>query len=237
MAKTATVYSDDPQNPRVTLKMEGSVLPLIDVKPSAMVIFHGMPDQVHESVLDLIAGPMPFHISSVQSNLEQKIEYKLDTVEDGKHYRLRVSNKLNRGHYSGYIKVNTDLAQKPEVMVRVGGNIEGDFSVRPETVLIGKLSTSLPERQGRITVTSNRNRQFHITKLDHDERLVSVVQHPLPDGKGYVIEVNPKLEAVPVGSRQQTTLGIETDLAPGQRDEVLIHIFNSAQPEAKGKLR
>jgi hypothetical protein len=233
VAKTATVYSNDPQNPRLTLKMEGSVLPIIDVKPSSTVIFRGMADQVHETVLDLRAGPMPFHISSITSSLDDKVAYELETVEAGKHYRLRVSNKLKRGQYSGYIRMDTDLAQKPELVIRVGGNIEGDISVRPQTVLVGKLSANLPERQGRIVVTSNRDMQFHITKVDHDEQLVSISTHPLENGKGYVIEVNPKLETVPAGSRRQTSLEIETDITPGQKDVVQVHVFNSAQSGTK----
>ena len=53
---------------------------------------------------------------------------------------------------------------------------------------------------------------------------------------GFILEVQPRLEGVPVGSRKQATLKVETDLNPIEKAEVLVHVFNSAdQPEALQK--
>ena len=234
ISKSATVSSNDPQNPEVTIKIDGTVMALIDVKPSANVIFRGMADQTPETVLDLSATSVPFHISSTDTNLTDHISYKLETVEDGKQYRVRVANQTKRGNYAGYIKLITDMPQKPDLLIRVSGFIEGEVSVKPQTILIGKLSAHQPERTGRVVVTSNRNKPFQITKLGYDEHFMTVTQSQLEGETGFSLDVSPKLENVPVGSRQQTTLTIETDLNPGAKDEVQIHLFNSAdQPEAK----
>jgi hypothetical protein len=234
ISKTAAVSSNDPQNPEVTLKIDGTVVALIDVKPTSNVIFRGMADQTPETVLDLEATSVPFHISSTETNLSGNISYKLETVEDGKQYRIRLLNQTKKGNYAGYIKLITDLQQKPELFIRVSGFIEGEISVKPQTILIGKLSANQPERTGRVVVTGNRSKSFQITKLGYDEHLLSVAQEQLEGENGYSLEVSPKLESVPVGSRQQTTLTIETDLNPGAKDEVQIHLFNSSdQPEAK----
>ena len=65
---------------------------------------------------------------------------------EGKQYRLRVANKIPQGNYGGFIRLNTDLAQKPDIMIRVAGFVEGEISARPQNILIGKLIASQPER-------------------------------------------------------------------------------------------
>ena len=232
VSKSATVYSNDPKTSQLTLKVEGTVIALIDIKPSPAVTFRGVADQIPETTLDMVGTSMPFHISGLESNLDRNIDYKLETVQEGKHYRLRIANKTKRGNYVGYIKFFTDLAQKPEVLVRVNGFMEGEVSIKPQTILIGKLSAGQPERTGKITVTSSRNKPFKITNLGYDEQLMKVTQHPLDTETGYGLEISPVLNSIPVGSRRQLRLSIETDLTPGEKDEVQVHLFNSAdQPQ------
>ena len=65
---------------------------------------------------------------------------------------------------------------------------------------------------------------------------MSVAQDTAENVQGFVLEVQPKLESVPAGSRKQATLSVETDLDPNQKIEVLVHLFNSSdQPEAQQK--
>jgi hypothetical protein len=238
VVKKATIQSNDPHNPEQIVKMEGAVMAYVDVKPSANVLFRGMADQLSESVLDLVGSKLPFHITGTQSNLDQNINYTLETVADGTHYRLKVSNKAHSGNYGGFIKLNTDLAQKPDIMIRVTGFVEGEILARPQNVLIGKLSATQPERAGRVTVISNRNKPFEITHLTYDENLMSVsVSKDAPENqKGFILDIEPKLESVPVGSRKQVTLKIETDLSTDEKVEILVNILNhSDQPEAQNK--
>lgn len=233
--KKATVQSDDPHNPELIVKMAGTVQAIIDVKPSTNILFRGMADQLSESVLDL-AGSTPFHISGNQSNLSANIAYTVETVEEGKHYRLRVSNKTSHGNYSGFIRLDTDLAQKPDIIIRVSGFIEGEISAKPQNILIGKLCATQPERVARVVVISNRNKPFEITRLTYDQDLMSVQQETLEDQTGFILDIQPKLDTIPAGSRKQASLKIETDLSPDENVEVLVNVLNqSGQPEAQNK--
>ncbi len=233
--KKVTIQSNDPNNPELIVRMEGTVQAIIDVKPSTNILFRGMAGQLSESVLDLV-GSTPFHISGNESNLGENIAYKLETVVEGEHYRLRVSNNISHGNYGGFIRLNTDLAQKPDILIRVSGFIEGEISAKPQNILIGKLCAGQPDRVGRVVVISNRNKPFEITRLTYDQDLMSVWQETLEDQTGFILEIQPKLESVPVGSRKQATLKIETDLSPDEKVEVLVNVLNhSGQPEAQNK--
>jgi hypothetical protein len=234
--KAATVNSNDPQNSRSTLVLQGNVKPLIEVQPASNIIFRGMADQLDEKAINLTGTKRQFAIQKVESNLEDKIRYRLETVEAGKQYRLKITNLLKQGNYNGFIKCYTDMPEKPEIQIRVSGYIEGEVSVKPLMVLIGKLSTQQPVRTGRVLVVSNRKKPFQIQKLTYDEKMVEVKQEPLPNDAGYSLEITPKVEALPtaVGGRSQTSLTIQTDVQSDEPQQVQIHIVNSSDPAQAG---
>lgn len=226
--KTATVFSNDPARSRTVLTMQGTVKALIEVRPTSSVSFRGLSDQIQESTIDIIAAtPQQFHISKTESTLDQRVKYELETVEEGKHYRLKISNLLKQGNYNGVIKLYTDLPQKSEIPIRVTGYIEGEVSVKPQTVLIGKLTAQQPVRVGKVVVMSNRGKPFQISKLTYDERLLQVTQQPIPnEQQGYSLDITPKLDSLPPGKREQTVLTIETDVSPSDKYEVQVHVMN-----------
>jgi hypothetical protein len=59
----------------------------------------------------------------VETDLKGKVDYRLETVKKGRHYRLNVANMAKEGTYSGVIKLYTDLRGKSEVLIRVTGNL------------------------------------------------------------------------------------------------------------------
>ena len=86
------MFSNDPQNQRTMLVLQGTVKALIEIQPAGNIAFRGMADQLEEKTIDLAGSKQRFAIQKVESNLEDKIRYKLETVEEGKHYRLKVAN-------------------------------------------------------------------------------------------------------------------------------------------------
>jgi hypothetical protein len=228
VVKSAAVASNDPQNPRITLIVQGMVKNLIDIRPANGVAFRGLADHQTEKTIDIIGASQLFHITGAESNLGEKVGYQVETVEDGKHYRLKISNRLKQGSYSGFVKLHTDLVEKREVTISVSGSIEGEISVNPKSIPVGKLAAQQPVRSGRVQVVSNRTKPFQIARLTYDKLLIQVSQQPLPDQSGFTLEISPVMENIPPGNRRQTTLVIETDSTPEEKHEVRIQIFNSS---------
>lgn len=225
--KTTTVKCNDTRTPQMQLVMEGNVRTLIDVLPGNTLSFRGRAEGLERKTIDLVGSVMPYHIRKIQSNLEGRVAHELETVEEGKRYRLKVSNLIQQGDYSGSLWLQTDLPQKPDIMIRITGAVEGDVTVNPKTLFIGKMSAQQPVRSGNVLVIGNSGKPFKITRLTHDEKIIAVTQHPLADKNGYRLEITPKLENLSPGARQQTVLSIETDLTPEGKNEVLIQIINT----------
>ena len=229
VAKTATVLSDDPANPRVTLLVEGTVKPLIEILPERTINFQGVADSLTEKTVDIITTSKQFHILKTDDTLDKKAAYKLETMEDGKHYRLRVSNNTPRGDYSGFITLYTDFADKPVLIVRVNGSIEGEIGVRPKVLIVGRLSADQGVTSGKVLVFNNKNRDFKIVRCKYDERLLHVTRKPLPNESEFSLEIVPNMQNIPPGGLIQTVLTVETDVPSGGEQEVQVRIIDLAQ--------
>ncbi len=224
--KSATVYTNDPQRPQFNLTMKTVVKPFIQVKPTNVLLFRGFPEQIQPQTVDLITTGSPFHILKMESNLQQKIIFKPETVEDGKFYRLQVSNTATGGNYSGFILIHTDHPQRPEIRISVTGAIDTEISVSPLALFIGRTAPDQPLRTGDIRISDNRKKPFKITRITYDDKLIAVAQESLASEGGYVLRVTPRMENIPKGEHRETTVNIETDVKGGTKDQVRVNVVN-----------
>ncbi len=228
--KSAGVFSNDPMNPRTTLVMKGKIRTLIETRPGSTIFFQGQAEQLEVKTIDLTTVSKPFEITGVESSLEDQIAYEIKTIEAGKHYRLEVKNRAKEGTYRGVIRISTDMARKPEILIRVAGNIEGVISIRPQSLAVGRLGANQPLRSGKVLVINNLNRPFKITRMTYDASLLEVVPKPLPNGRvGYSLEVIPKPENLPNlppgDQRREVKLVIETSAEAQKQHEVKVYLI------------
>ena len=226
--KDATVTSNDPEKSSFTLTVMATVKQLIEVRPGTTISFRGTVDQTKEAIIDLIGTGPPFQISKMESNLDGKISYQLQTVTPGQHYQLKVNNLLTEGTYSGFIMLTADLPRGKIPTIRVSGRIEGELTVNPKSILLGKLPSQELIGSKTISIVSNHKKPFQITKLSYDENLVKVDAQPLPNKSGYNLVVSARMANVPSGNSVETTLTVQTDLDPQSKQEIPIRLFNQA---------
>lgn len=228
--KITTVISNDPQKPKATLTMQGNVKKAIDVRPGYTISFRGMADQIKEQSIDIETVTQPFRIREVEENLGGRISHRIETVEEGRRYRLRVMNRLQKGEYNGFVKLITDHPLRSEILVRVRAVIEGEISVRPSEVILGRLTPRDAVRSAEVQLVNNRRKPFQITKLTFDNGLIDIRTTPLAAQSGFSLEITPKMGAVAQGARKETTLSIETDAMEDERHNVRIQLFNISGP-------
>lgn len=239
--KSATLFSNDPENPRTLLQMHGIVNPLIQVQPGDRISFRGIDNHLQHRVIDVVSWSpsFDFKIKEVETNLEGKVGYSIETVEENRHYRVTLSNLIPLGVYNGFVRLKTDLARKPEITLWVSGIIEGEISVKPQTLMVGKLANREEVRLGTVLVVNNRGESFKIISMDYDEDLLDLQKRPLTAGdRGFSLEITPKLENIPVGKQLKTVLSIQTEASSPQKHEVQIHVLNmdiTTDPSREGE--
>ena len=223
--KTATVFCNDPATNRVVLTIKGKVKTYLNVQPSHL-FFRGRAEDLQPVRVDVTSESGPFTITKLQSNIEDQIEYRKEEIEPGKHYVIEVANKAPRGKYHGQISIATDNPGWPEVQLRVLAMIETTISVRPSTVYVGKFREDKPIVIGRVKLKHQKNADFTITRLEYDQTLLKITEHPAKSGKGLTLEVEPLLDNIPNKERRKTDIKIETDAEPGETHIVQVEIAN-----------
>lgn len=123
--KSAIIVSNDPQKPKVTLSFHGKVRPFIELLPTTSVEFRERGPGQEEKTVDILATLHPFHIQKIENGLAEKIKYRLETVKDGRHYRLKITRLQKSGRFFGFIKCFTDHPQKPEIRIPIINNLDG----------------------------------------------------------------------------------------------------------------
>jgi hypothetical protein len=123
--KSATVVSNDPQKPLVSLNFRGKVRPHIEIRPALLVQFKGTKEKQQEKEVDLITTSQPFKILRIENTLGDKIAYQLETLVKERHFRLKIVSRQKMEKYFGMIKCFTTHPKKPEIQILVRFTLDG----------------------------------------------------------------------------------------------------------------
>ncbi|MBN1163763.1 MAG: hypothetical protein JXB45_04240 [Candidatus Krumholzibacteriota bacterium] len=147
--KSFTVKTNDPENERVILYVSGVVTKVFDI--SADLNLNGFTDEKLEREA-LISSRIeePINISSCSwaadnkdyEKLNEMIGLKLETVEKGKKYRVKVWNKKNLepGTFLGDIVLKTDFKDLPEKKIMFRMTIAPDVQIHPNVVYMREMT-------------------------------------------------------------------------------------------------
>ncbi len=142
--KGTTVYSNDPQNQNIMLTISGTVKPYITVTPQETINLNGFVGEKVETEITITSLlPQPLTISSIESNIDDKIKYKLLTRRKGKEYVLRVARRSkDESYFHGQIILTTDSMKKPTITLNLLSRVRKEVAVKPESLVFGTIDTS-----------------------------------------------------------------------------------------------
>lgn len=165
ITKTVTIFSNDPENPQLTLEFKGVAKSLIAIEPDRLVQFGEFPsDEKPEPKTVEIKSVVPelkFSITKVDMGEDNPFDYKLETVEEGKHYRITFSLAkelpVNQNIWKRVVIItDPQLEGKPEaisalksLMITLAARALGPIEVSPNplTITVSK-DEELPQQQG-----------------------------------------------------------------------------------------
>lgn len=124
-AKHTTVSLNDPDRPQVVFTLKGVNLPLIEVKPGAVLRFRGRPGEVAPQQVRLTSNlPEPWEITDLKLLPPDFAAVELKTEEAGKSYLIEVQpTRQEPGRYQGRIDLRTNVPKRPQVLLRVFGEV------------------------------------------------------------------------------------------------------------------
>ncbi len=126
LTKGITVYTNDKKNARIRLQVSGKVEKFATIQPK-YVRMHGLVGMTPVRTVKIIPeARYPFKIVEARAVKGEDIRFELKPLNDSKSggYEVKVENlRKTKGRYSDTIILKTDNSAKPEIQVRVYGNI------------------------------------------------------------------------------------------------------------------
>lgn len=205
LAKSVTVYSNDPQQPRFVLKVEGTVELLAGFEPAFL------------SLRDIAAGTKvtrevklvgkrvaELRLRNIRSNRPQELAARLSRGAGGPVIAVTFRAGKKIGSFNGAITAETGLDQPRSLELRVWANVTGDLQAEPRFVVFAPFDEKRREQQ-TFRVRSVAGRPFAIRAVQDP---TAVVQgKAVRQGKEWQIV----LHLAKAGERTMGTIQLQTD--------------------------
>jgi len=230
-SKTATVTSNDPLHAHLTLAIEGTEIPYLNIVPEGTVYLHGRYGEVIEKKLKITSNEEDpnFKVTGVTSNIDDKVTYRLEPGEKAGEYTLHVfkNSKLPTMSTFGNLFIHTNSKNAPESTLPVQVMTKGSISVSPASVNFGVVKFTDENGPGtpatRSVVASKLAGQFAIKEITVNNPEFVAALEPVTPGQQYRIQV---------------TFTPPTRTSSGQTEfaEMVIHTDDPQEPELRVQL-
>ncbi len=120
--KSARVYSNDPKQKIITLKMVAHIKVPIYLS-TKYVYFFGNENQAMTRVVQIEAKlERPLELNPRNFTVSNYVDYEIKELQKGKKYMVQFKNKPGVAeNYRGYLKIGTNYPEKPELTIWVRG--------------------------------------------------------------------------------------------------------------------
>jgi hypothetical protein len=206
--KSSVVYSNDPDQPQVTLLISGLVNPSVAIEPPAVLLEGVVSEDIRRTVTIRSNEPQALTLDPVQGTDADKVAYELKTIEEGREYQLVIRNiSKQQDRYAGFIALKTNYAHKPELKIGYMGAIKAKIDYQPQKLTFtpfkktnsdtGARETYFPSRTIHLSLVDGMN--LTIEKLEFNRKYFDINTIETVAKIQYQLNVRVKPEALPTG--------------------------------------
>lgn len=223
--KNATVTTNDPKHPSMTIALAGRVIAYIEVQPSNQVYLTGVYGEQVSKELTISSNEKKkkFEITSLSSNIDDKITYSYEAAAEPGRYKITLwkNPKLPTLNTWGSLYINTNSEHTPQKVIQVSVATRGLIVCQPTQVNFG--AQKFNEAGGLIKPAVQTVEVFKV----EGEFQIKNVEFSVPDYKAQV-------ETVEAGKRYQVLV----TFAPGAKkknfqDEMIINTDDPQEPSVR----
>jgi len=179
----AAIYCNDPARSVIVLKARAQIIPMVTLTPDR-VFFR---DMVGRDLLQEIrietSGQRPMTLQLASYDLENKISVVLESLAEGKCYRLSVKNHVSTpGSYRGRIFLRSDHPGRERIVIPVFAHLTPPVAVYPSQLVLDTGRCPACRASGRFSGT------LVVRAHDHESLQILSVE---PNPKGLNFEIEP----------------------------------------------
>lgn len=231
--RNATVTTDDPANPGISLILKYEAVLRVRAEPDHLVIANfvsGAPTDSREVTITATRGSPNLEIRETSTD-RSDLSATLRTLEQGRQYAvsLHSDGSFTSGEeIQGNIRLKTNYEDQSQIIIPYSAHIISRVRVSPQALQFGSV-----QRAGLVQDPASRDlalevdnpggggAPFTLGRIQSDDKLLRVIEvKPLPGGRKYSVRfrLNPGLPAGPFSG----TVSIATSDAKMKRLEVAV---------------
>lgn len=226
-SKSATVSSNDPIHPTMTIALAGDKVPYLNVSPEGTVYLHGRHGEHIEKTMTVSSNEedLDFKILRATSNLDDKITYQVKPGTTPGTYEVSVfkNPKLPTLMTYGTLFLHTNSKAHPKAEVQVHVITKGNITVSPATVNFGPVRFGESAGSGqpvtRAVIVSKSTGEFSVKDIKFSNPNFTASVQPVAEGTQYRVEVTftPPMKTNAVTAQSETA-------------EMIIHTNDAQEP-------
>jgi len=251
ISKAVDLAFNDPALPTVKLHLSANVTVPLDVLPSENVIFSGRYDALKAQELTLVASDgKPFDILSAKAadpTFSVKVAAtpessgpppspKPSTVGSGSsRYKLIITPPAQPkvGRVVTQVDVVSTHPKVPSLAIKISGNVTGDISFAPQTVmLMGGASATAEQKQAKVTVAKPAGDALEILGVTASNPGLKPSFRMTKEGRE--AEITVKYDGPALTSALNATVIVKTNDARQSAVEIPVWGRTDKAPEAAG---
>jgi len=209
-SKSITVHSDDPEHPRISLTVKGSVKEAVVCRPERLIFGKVVLGESLTRQLTVTPGEgEKAEVKSVEINSEYlTADFSESKEKDGYIVTVTLSPDAPRGPIYAELRINTDNEHAKQVTVSVMATVTGEIVTTPDQVFL-VMQIGEQDTGSVFLIEKVRGGAFKISKVDTDLDYITTEVQPVEEGRRYRVRVNATAGA-PVG-RASGTMTVHTD--------------------------
>jgi hypothetical protein len=196
--KYATIHSNDPEHPTVSISLAGSETQYITASPSDKVFLEGHYGEPVEKTVVVTSNEegTDFEVIGASSSIDDDITYRFEPGPDKNQYTVKIFKNPKLPNVSAYgaLTLETNVERAPEKVIQVQVVTKGTISVEPSMVNYGVVpfgtdGKEAPVIERNVTVLRSEG-EFDIRDVSfNSERYEATVEAVTP-GKRYTVGVH-----------------------------------------------
>lgn len=201
--KTYTATTNDPENPKIVLTINGDVMKVLDFSKQLSKTGFVDEDFKLETIITVLLDDsitiMGYHWSQKNKDsimLEDHIGVEIEEIleppksEKGRKYRLKLWKKkeLKSGHYMSELVLETNFKGMKEKAVRVRISVTPDVEVHPRAIFMGEMRVAEGTSKSfekTFRVIAARGDSLKVLKVIPDSKEITVNLKELHKGRAY----------------------------------------------------
>ena len=166
-------------------------------------------DKIKKKVTISSLEGQPLEITDIKSDIKDKIDYKLKTVEKGEKYSLEIRNRSRQeGKFRGKIELKTNSEKKPVLVIGVYCNLRKTVSIGTKSISFGIIDTAR-ENYGvmnfrkTVRVRGAGENGFTIKKVKTSKDWIMTETRTQKENRQYDIVITLDKDTLPKGSFEE----------------------------------